>query len=266
MNYACGQGWEMYLGDCLEVVPSVGAFDHVICDPPYEVEAHTKARRSLKDATQKRGARNTGAVRRIDAPLEITFPAMTEEERDRAAVLFAAARRWVIAFCQIEAVAAWRRSYAAAGLDWVRGGIWRKPDGAPQFTGDRPGQGFECLAIGHRPGRKTWNGGGKHAVWTHALDHSHGGGGKREHPTMKPIALMIELVEDFTDRGDRVLDAYAGSGTTGIACLRRGRRFVGVEKHPPYFNLACERLRAEEAGQSLEAARAGQIAMFGGSR
>lgn len=267
MRIERGHGWVMYLGDCLEIMSTLDRVDHVITDPPYEKEAHTRARRALVDSTQKRGARNTGKVRRIDRPLEIDFEAITPEDRTAVSKQSAGlVSRWTIAFCQIEAVAAWRAAFEAGGLEWVRGGIWRKPDGAPQFTGDRPGQGFECLAIAHPKGKKRWNGGGKHAVWTHSLEHGHGNGKRNEHPTVKPLALMLDLVDDFTDAGDVVLDSYAGSGTTGVACLRRGRQFIGIEKKPAYFELAVERLRAEQDSSTLTAARAGQVAMFGGGR
>lgn len=259
-----GRGWVMRRGDCLEIMDTLAPVDHAIFDPPYEAEAHTKARRALKDSSQRRGARNTGKVRRIDQPLEISFSAISEADRLTAAALVAGlARRWSIAFCQIEAIAAWRTAFTAGGIDWVRGGVWRKPNGAPQFTGDRPGQGTECLAIAHRPGKKRWNGGGKHAFWDVPLDHHAGGGGTNEHPTIKPIALMLLLLADFTDPGETVLDPFAGSGTTGVACLRLGRSFVGIERDPRYFALACERLRAEEAGSTVQAARAGQMPLLG---
>ena len=261
-----GNGWAMHLGDCLEVLPALQLCDTVLTDPPYEVEAHTKARRSLRDATQKRGASNRGEVRRIDAPLEIDFPAITEDEREAVADHFdRLALRWTVVFCQIEAVHLWRGALRSAGLDWVRGGIWVKPNGAPQFTGDRPGQGYESLAIAHRSGKKRWNGGGKHAVWTVPLDHHAGGGGKNEHPTTKPLELMLQLVSDFSDPGEIVLDPFAGSGTTGAACLRLGRRFIGIEKNQKYFELCVERLRAEENGTTVAAERAGQVPLFGGA-
>lgn len=257
-----GNGWTMHLGDCLQVMSTIGPVDHVITDPPYETEAHTKQRRSLKDATQKKGAANKGEVRAVAAVLP--FTAIGQDDRERASDLIAdITSRWVVVFCQIEAVATWRGCLATAGLDWVRGGVWVKPNGMPQFTGDRPGQGTECIAIAHPPGRKRWNGGGRHAVWTVPLDHNAGGGGKAEHPTVKPLALMLRLVEDFTDPGEIILDPFAGSGTTGVAALRLGRRFIGIEKDPKYFALCCERLRAEESGTTVAAARAGQGALFG---
>jgi len=266
-NVRQGDGWTLYCGDCIEIMPTLEAVDHCLTDAPYEIEAHTKARRSLKDATQKRGAVNTGAVRRIDQPLVISFPAITEAERTATAALMARlSRRWVMTFCQIEAVAAWRAAFEAGGLQWIRGGVWRKPNGAPAFTGDRPGQGFECLAIAHRPGKKRWNGGGKHAFWTCPLDHHAGGGGQGEHPTRKPDDLLRELVEDFTDVGETILDPYAGSGTTGVAAVRLGRRFIGIERDPKFFAIACERLAAEDNLTTVEATRGGQGSLFGDAR
>jgi site-specific DNA-methyltransferase (adenine-specific) len=77
---------------------------------------------------------------------------------------------------------------------------------------------------------------------------------------------MLALVADFTDPEETILDPFAGSGTTGVACLRLGRKFIGIEKDPTYFALACERLRAEEQGSTLQAARAGQMALLGGGK
>lgn len=265
MTIARGPGWTLYLGDCVPIMATLAKVDHVITDPPYEKEAHTKARRALKDSSQRRGAVNSGKVRRIDQPLAIDFPAITPAERDQAAAGFASlVRRWVLAFCQIEAVGVWRASYERGGLEWVRGGVWRKANGAPQFTGDRPGQGTESIAIAHQSGKKRWNGGGRHAFWDVPLDHNAGGGGRAEHPTTKPEKIMLDLVSDFTDVGETVLDAYAGSGTTGVACLRLGRHFIGIEKSPKFFALACDRLRAEEQGSTLQSYRAGQMPLLGG--
>ena len=256
--------WAIAEGNCLGVMAAMPAksVDHVITDPPYEVEAHTKERRTLKDATQKRGAVNTGEVRRIDGTL--SFDAIDMNTREAAAdEFFRLSRRWSVVFCQIEAIAVWRGALVSAGLEWIRGGIWRKPDGMPQFTGDRPGQGFESIAIAHPAGRKRWNGGGRHAVWTVPLDHSHGGGGKSGHPTMKPIALMLALIADFTDPDDIVLDPFCGSASTGVAALRMGRRFIGCELKPEYAALSRERLTAEGAGHTVADERAGQTSLFG---
>lgn len=122
----------------------------------------------------------------------------------------------------------------------VRFGIWRKPDGAPQFTGDRPGTGWEAIAICHREGKKRWNGGGKHAFYEHSKSENKSG-----HPTGKPLPLFVNLVLDFTDAGEEVVDPFMGSGTTGIACIRTGRKFIGIERDPVHFKTAVERIKRE---------------------
>ena len=122
----------------------------------------------------------------------------------------------------------------------VRLGIWVKPDGAPQFSGDRPGTGWEAVLVLHRPGRKRWNGGGKHGVWTCNIVKT-----GNVHPTQKPIKLVREWVRQFTDPGELVLDPFAGSGTTGVAAACENRRCLLIEKDPAYAAIA--RRRVDEA-------------------
>lgn len=62
------------------------------------------------------------------------------------------------------------------------------------------------------------------------------------HPTQKPVALMEYMVRTYTKPGDVVLDCYMGSGTTGVAALRAGRRFIGVERDSSYFEIARKRI------------------------
>lgn len=67
------------------------------------------------------------------------------------------------------------------------------------------------------------------------------------HPTQKPVALMEYLIRTYTNEGETVLDNCMGSGTTGVACARTGRRFIGIEKDAKYFGIASERIAAEAA-------------------
>lgn len=238
----------LYLGDCLDPVSGLArlpdkSVDHVITDPPYEVEAHTKARRAAtgSDHDTARG----GAV----AEYEIDFGPISEEDRRRAAAeMVRVSRGWVLAFCQVEAVGAWRGALVASGASWRRAMAWVKPDGAPQFTGDRPAQGFECIAAAWAGvGRSRWNGGGQRGVYVFGVNDF--GRISRPHPTSKPLSLMEALVRDFTDAGETILDPFAGSGTTGVACKRLGRSFIGWERDPKYHAIAVKRI--ENAREQL---------------
>jgi site-specific DNA-methyltransferase (adenine-specific) len=65
------------------------------------------------------------------------------------------------------------------------------------------------------------------------------------HETQKPTELLCELVRDFTLADQTVLDPFMGSGTTGVACARLGRKFIGIEIEPKYFDIACRRISDE---------------------
>jgi site-specific DNA-methyltransferase (adenine-specific) len=72
--------------------------------------------------------------------------------------------------------------------------------------------------------------------------------GRTVHPTQKPVALMEYLIRTYTNEGDTVLDFTMGSGTTGVACVNTGRKFIGIELDQGYFDIATQRIN-----QSLEA-------------
>jgi site-specific DNA-methyltransferase (adenine-specific) len=62
------------------------------------------------------------------------------------------------------------------------------------------------------------------------------------HPTQKPVALMEYLIKTYTNPGELVLDNTMGSGTTGVACMNTGRRFIGIERDEKYFAICQERI------------------------
>ena len=67
------------------------------------------------------------------------------------------------------------------------------------------------------------------------------------HPTQKPVALMEYLIKTYTNAGETVLDFTMGSGTTGVAAANTGRRFIGIERDPDYFQIAQARIRTAQA-------------------
>lgn len=233
----------VHLGDCLgpEGLASLPdkSVDHVITDPPYETEAHS-------DMVRRLDGPGRGASVPVAAPLD--FGSMDERTRSQVAREMArVARRWVVVFCQAEGVSAWRSALQAGGASYRRACVWVKPDGMPQISGDRPGMGYESIVTAHAPGRSRWNGGGRVGVYTFLRCQ---GGRASEHPTQKPRDLMEALVRDFTDAGETIIDPFAGSGTTGVACKRLGRSFIGWERDPKYHRIAEKRIA--EAREQLQ--------------
>jgi site-specific DNA-methyltransferase (adenine-specific) len=207
----------LILANAFVEMPKIGDVDVIITDPPCNPKTHKGARSAKSLATS-----------------QIDFDSLTEQQFiEFCGNAVAQARRWVVMSC------AWQHAaeLEKAGVPLVRLGVWHKPNGAPQFTGDRPGMGWEAIAILHREGRKRWNGGGHHAVWVCNVERG-------EHPTQKPLPLLLDWITKFTEPGELVLDPFMGSGTTGVACERLGLRFIGIEKDPKYFEMACARVAA----------------------
>lgn len=71
------------------------------------------------------------------------------------------------------------------------------------------------------------------------------------HPTQKPVLLFDYLARTYTNAGDVILDPFMGSGTTGVAALKAGRKFIGIEREAEYFEIACKRVREAIAQPSL---------------
>lgn len=216
-------GIQIWHGDCMTVMPRLGDVDHVITDPPYAEQTHTGAR-SASD---------------VDAPM-ISFDSISVDELRAAFYQMGYhARRWVIATVDYHHIP------MLEGLDalrFVRFGVWVKPNGAPQFSGDRPAQGWEAVAIMHGTrDAPRWNSGGDRAVWTVNRARDPG----NPNTTAKPLALVKQWIEQFTDRDDLILDPYMGSGTTLRAAKDLGRRAIGIEIKREQCEYAAERLRQE---------------------
>ena len=213
-----------------------GCVAAVLTDPPYNAKVHKGYK-----VSRWKGAEKT---RHVDIGFDCIDPRVVAPE------LLRLSRGWALAFCALEQLGAYAES---AGTRWVRGGIWHRPRAAPQFTGDRPAQAVDGIAIMHsRRAKQRWNGGGSHAFWSfgHRPEEE---GANRGHPTRKPLLLMRELVHLFTDKDDVILDPFAGSGTTGVAALAEGRRVILCERVPEYAAITRARLAAAETGADWRA-------------
>jgi site-specific DNA-methyltransferase (adenine-specific) len=217
-------GITIYHGDCREVLPSLEPFDHFLTDPPYS-------------AATKDGALTRNDDNGIGG--EVFVPFAVDENFLREVLGGRSPARWTVMFCD------WRHAAALLenpplGYRHVRFGVWNKPDGAPQFTGDRPAPGWEAIAILHRAdSRMRWNGGGSRSVWTYGVEKQNG------HPTPKPLDLIVKLVDLFTDPLELICDPFMGSGTTLRAAKDLGRRAIGIEIEEKYCEIAAKRLSQE---------------------
>lgn len=214
-------------GNCLEVMSSLQPVSHVISDPPYEASTH----------------KNIGGIKRNDGGKvteKLNFASVDDIRSDTIAAIEPICEGWCLLFCTTEGVARWADVINPSRLKYKRACAWIKPDAMPQMNGQGPANGLECfVAAWGGKGHARWNAGGKRGVYTHLTNQRDRDG---RHPTEKPQPLMRELLQDFTNPGETILDPFMGSGTTGVACAQMGRRFIGIELDRKYFDIACERI------------------------
>lgn len=237
----------LYHGDCREILPTLEQVDHVITDPPYAQDVYVRL-----------GAPNTKVGSDTPARLGISnhqYSSMSIEKLaagdigsidsmldDVAAETARLVQRWALVFSDAETTYRWRHQLEAEGMRYVRTGAWVKPDPMPQFSGDRPSVGFEPCTIAHAKGPMRWNGGGTAAVWTY---NTVKGADRPDHPCPKPLPLMRDLVELFTDPGETILDPFAGSGTTGVAAFQLHRKAILIEREEKWCEVTAKRLEAQ---------------------
>lgn len=218
----------LYCGDCREILPEISVADHVISDPPYEDELHKAVGRIARTDGQK-------------VNTDLKFAGVNEDRPLFTRLMVERSSGWLVLFTLAEGVRAWRDELQSCKAKYDTCLFWIKPDSMPRMNGQGPARGAECAVTAWSgKGYRKWNGGGKRGVYTHCVNKNRHG----LHPTEKPVPLMIELVSDFTQQGQVVLDPFMGTGATGIACVRTGRRFTGIELDERYFEAACERIQA----------------------
>ncbi len=217
----------IYYGDCREILPTLEPVDLVLTDPPYGERTHAGARTRIG---------------RIENVALVDFASVSGSTL-RAIFGGISCSRWLVATMQWQHIAELEHN-PPTGWNFVRMGIWVKPNGAPQFSGDRPSMGWEGIGIFHRDNVKLrWNGGGKRAVWTYNAVTS-------DHPTEKPLPLLREFAGLFSDPNGTILDPFMGSGTTLRAAKDLGRKAIGIEIEEKYCEIAAKRM--SQSVMSLE--------------
>lgn len=242
----------LYLGDCRDVLSTLGQVDAVVTSPPYdavrdygvkgsapmEIIAELSARISVggvlvwnvNDQTVD-GSETGSSFRQALAFMESGLRLHDTMIYCKEGVTFPDANRYHPAFEYMfvfsrgapsifNGIRDWKNKYAGTSVHGTR----READGSLS----RPsGMGKDVPAYGLR--RNWW-----------VMSNVSGEG--TQHPAQMPYRMASDHIETWTCSDQTVLDPFAGSGTTGVACQRLGRRFIGIEIEPTYFLVACRRL------------------------
>jgi len=208
------EGVTLYLGDCREVLPTIGRVDAVVTDPPYGV--------GYEGSTTKHGTNGSAYISFDDTPesiKEICVPAI------RAAMEISRSGVMTPGNANAHLYDTPRAQGAIFYPSGANAGPWGFVCSQPLFYyGKDP---FLARGMGSQPnGFST----------TEATDRA------IEHPCPKPIKQTEWMVRRVSFEGETVLDPFMGSGTTGVAAVKLGRKFIGIEIEPKYFDIACRRI------------------------
>ncbi|EFO3030951.1 TPA: site-specific DNA-methyltransferase [Escherichia coli] len=231
----------LYCGDALAVLPHIepDSVDALITDPPYSSGATHKAGRSLQGSHAK--YLNSESLHRFEGFAGENMYACSWAYWMQLWMMqaYRAVRPggYALVFSDWRQLPALTDAFQASGFTWRGIVVWNKGRAART-----PHVGY----FRHQCEFMVWGSKGH-------LDKSPNGPfdgcmsfpvrpQKKLHPTGKPEALMAELIRTAGD-GGTVLDPFMGSGTTGVAALKAGCKFIGIETSPHYFSVTVERLR-----------------------
>ena len=204
----------LYLGDCREILPTLPKVDAVITDPPY----------GIGEAAGKNASRGRLAVSKDfgndswdDQPIDDDLIRMVR-----------GAGKWAVIFGG--------NYYAMPPAKcWL---VWDKENGESDFADCELA--WTNLPKAVRRIRYMWNG------MLRANGEARG-----DHPTQKPIGVMAWAINHVPAPNKLILDPFMGSGTTGVACMNLQREFIGIEREPKYFDIACRRIEDAQRQQRM---------------
>lgn len=198
----------LYLGDCRDILPTLGKVDAVVTDPPYGIGEGVKRGKSRENAAAARDYAGTDGwdSEPISADLIATIRSTSRHQ-----IIFGG------------------NYFDGLGPTpcWL---IWDK-----QNTGDFADCELAWTNLDKAVRRIYWR-------WNGMIRK---GDDVREHPTQKPVGVMEWCIGHLHAGTNTILDPFMGSGTTGVACVNLDRTFIGIERDPEYFDIACRRI--EEA-------------------
>jgi len=221
-------------GDCVNVMASLikdkVKVDAIITDPPYNISKENNF------STMKNAKRQGVDFGEWDKGFDL-FSWI-----DIADKLLKDGGNIIIfnSFLNIGNIAKYLESKGYSVKDLIR---WLKPNPMPRNMDSRFVADYE-LAIWCVKGKSKWTFNNSTDSYLRPEIKCPCPSGKERlgHPTQKPVFLMEELVKIFTNKDNIVLDPFMGSGSTGIACIRQNRNFIGIELDETYYNMAYKRI------------------------
>lgn len=223
----------LYLGDCREILPTLGKVDAVICDPPYSERTHAGHDSGARDGAD-------GASRAA-----LGYGALTPESAKTLATAYARiCDGWIVWMTDHTLAPDVCRGLESNGRYVFAPLPFYAPGSRVRLSGDGPSSWTDWIIVARTAAQYRWGTlPGGYLAGPGWNDKARMGG--------KPTALMESLVLDYSRPGQTVLDSHMGAGTTGVACMRTGRKFIGMEVDKDAFKLSCARIEQAHAQGQL---------------
>lgn len=223
----------LILGDAREVLPGLPQVALVVTDPPYKLEAGGNTTAEMGGKFERGRYDNSGSI----IPAEIAF----EDWLPLVADLLPQGQAYIMV--NNRHVAGLLAAADAAGFRFHNLLVWDKGTGTPNRWYMKNCE-FTAFVFRGRASSIADCGSRQLIRVPNVLNGVH--------ETQKPVELMEHYIGNSSRPGDLVLDPFMGSGTTGVAAVRLGRAFVGIEMDPAYFEIACERVRLATIAGTVE--------------
>jgi DNA modification methylase len=222
----------LHCGDAREILPTLGKVDCIVTDLPYKLESGGKTTGEMGGKFDKSAYDNSGSIINADIEFGEIMPLLSPLLA-RGHAYFMVNNRWVGAV---------ENSALNAGFRFHNWLVWDKSTGTPnrwymkncEFT----------LFVFRGEAKYIKDCGSRQLIKCPNVMNG-------EHETQKPVALMEHYIMNSTDHGQTVLDPFMGSGTTGVAALANGRKFIGIEIEQRHFDTACRRIEQSIKSPSL---------------
>ena len=221
------QDWKKFMGDLHK-----DSVDLVLTDPPYTISRDTGF------------AKVKNGVERFAVSMD--FGKWDHEQIDLNAFAKACYRSLrqggtAIVWYDLWKITELEQAMSLAGFKMIRLIIWQKTNPVPlNQSATYLSNSREVAVAGVKGGKPTFKSKYDNGIYSFPIPRH---GGKRVHPTQKPECLFTELVEKHSDEGDLVVDPFIGSGTTGIACAKQNRNFMGCDIDLKYTKVARRRIK-----------------------
>ena len=207
----------LYLGDCGAIMRTLPRVDAVVTDPPYGIGETNKRNLSRRNIAKPKNYGEFGWDQHPASDELITLIRQNSKHQ----IIFGGN------YFTLPPASCWL--------------VWDKLNGENDFADCELA--WTNLPKAVRRIRHMWNG------------MLRDGDDIREHPTQKPLAVMKWCIGHLPKDVETICDPFMGSGTTGVAALQCGKRFIGIEREPKYFEIACKRLREEVAQPDMFVAK-----------